>query len=248
MKTVKLGEATTPEDMRIYAIGDIHGYIDLLHDLHQQINEDISANPIANHKIIFLGDYIDRGPDSKECLDYLVKLKNENPDVICLKGNHEDKFEAFLDRPLETAKTYLTYGGVECARSYGVEFSYGHVSDDDILQKHARLKEIVPQSHLNFMATLEKSAIFGDYMFVHAGIRPNVALDKQNEHDFMWIRSDFIPYRGLYEKVIIHGHTPHYPIEILPNRINADTCAYETGALTCVILQNNEYRILSTGS
>lgn len=248
MKTVKLGEAKTPENTRIYAIGDSHGYLDLLINLHDQIQDDLVKNPIKKHKIIFLGDYIDRGPASKGCIDYLIKLISEDPNVICLKGNHEEKLILFLNDPLKNAQSFLTYGGAECAQSYGVNPVSLSVTTTAMISFRDELSAAVPQSHIDFINQLLIYQIEGDYMCVHAGLRPGTPIDQQIDDDLMKIRSDFTPHNGLYEKVIVHGHTPHYPIEIKPNRMNADTCAYDTGVLTCIVLEDDKYRILNTES
>lgn len=246
MKTVKLGEAKTPQKTRIYAIGDTHGYLNLLIDIHNQIKDDLAENPIENHKIIFLGDYIDRGPNSKGCIDYLIRLMSENSNVVCLKGNHEEKLILFLEDPLKMSNSFLTYGGAECAESYGVQPVSLSASNAEMIHFRDELSAAIPQSHIDFINQLLLSQIEGDYMCVHAGVKPGTPIDQQIDDDLMKIRSEFIPHNGLYEKVIVHGHTPHYPIEIKPNRMNADTCAYDTGVLTCIVLDENKYRILST--
>lgn len=246
MKTNKLGEAKTPEKTRIYAIGDTHGYLDLVINIHSQIRDDLAANPIEKYKIIFLGDYIDRGPDSKGCIDFLIKLMSGDPNVTCLKGNHEDKLIQFLNDPLKMARSFLTYGGVECALSYGVQSASLSAASTEMINFRDELSAAIPQNHIDFIDELLISQIEGDYMCVHAGLRPGTPIDQQIDNDLMTIRSEFIPHTGLYEKVIVHGHTPHYPIEIEPNRMNADTCAYETGVLTCIVLEDDRYRILNT--
>lgn len=246
MKTVKLGEAKTPANTRIYAVGDVHGYLDLLVNAHHQIKDDLVENPIENYKIIFLGDYIDRGPNSKGCIDYLIKLMSDDPCVTCLKGNHEDKLIQFLEDPLKRARSFLTYGGAECALSYGVQPVSLSASATEIINFRDELSNAIPKSHIDFIDQLLIYQIEGDYMCVHAGLRPGTPIDQQIDNDLMTIRSEFIPHNGLYEKVIVHGHTPHYPIEIKPNRMNADTCAYETGVLTCIVLEGDKYRILNT--
>jgi len=241
---VSFGESSTPDNTRIYAIGDIHGYADLLEKLCQKINADLDKYPIQQHKIIFLGDYIDRGPDSAGCVEYLINLITENENVICLKGNHEDKLEKFLCDPLSTANSFFTYGGVETVESYGVGTAGYRYNDQKTIEICKELNSRIPDHHKEFYAKLVEAATFGDYMFVHAGVRPGVALDQQSSHDLIWIRSEFIIHQELFEKVIIHGHTPAFPMEILPNRINVDTHAYDTGVLSCIVLQDKEYRVI----
>lgn len=246
MTLIALGDAKAPDNTRIYAIGDVHGYLDLLFEIHDLISDDLANNPIKHHKIIHLGDYVDRGPNSKGCIQFLINLMTTNPNVSCLKGNHEDKMVKFLHEPIESAHSFLTYGGAECALSYGVEPVPLTVSNQEMTEFSNTFREAVPKSHIQFINELLIYQSEGDYLFVHAGIRPNVALRQQSDHDLMTIRRDFIHHTGLYEKVIVHGHTPHHPIEIKPNRMNADTCAYDTGVLTCIVLEDDKYRILST--
>jgi len=231
--SIGLGESSTPDNMRIYAIGDVHGYISLLETLYEHIVDDLKANPVQEHKIIFLGDYIDRGPNSSGCVDYLISLKEKNQQVICLKGNHEDKLERFLQDPIDIAYSFFTYGGVECAESYGVDMAGYQYKDQQTLAIASALKERLPEKHKVFYANLTISVAFGDYFFVHAGVRPGIALTEQTKH------------QELYEKVIVHGHTPSYPMEIMPNRINVDTHAYHTGVLTCLVLEGTSYRIIN---
>lgn len=246
MSNIALGEAYTPEDTRIYAIGDVHGYLNLLFKIHDLISDDLAQYPVKHHKIIHLGDYIDRGPNSKGCIQYLINLMASNENVSCLKGNHEEKLIRFLDDPIATAYSFLTYGGAECAKSYGVQPPHLDVSNDEMLAFRDELLQSIPRSHIEFIGELLFGQTFGDYFFAHAGVRPGVAIKDQTNHDLMTIRKEFISYHGLFSKVIVHGHTPHHPIEIKQNRINADTMAYATQELTAVVLEGNQYRILAT--
>lgn len=243
---IRLGQSSTSDNMRIYAIGDIHGYLNLLEQLHSSISADLASNPIANHRMLFLGDYIDRGPDSAACVEYMINLMAKNNKVICLKGNHEYKLQQFLNDPINIADSFFTYGGVDCASSYGVDMQGFRGEKNQTLQVCAELNDKVPAHHSKFYEELLITITFGDYLFTHAGVRPGVALDQQSDLDLMCIRSEFIPHQGLYEKVIVHGHTPAYPMEILPNRINVDTHAYETGVLSCLVLEGKSYRVLHT--
>ncbi|MEP1442857.1 MAG: metallophosphoesterase family protein [Hyphomicrobiales bacterium] len=246
MPTISLNDARTPNDMRIYAIGDSHGCLDELKALDQMISDDLKAQPVKNHTIIFLGDYVDRGPDSAGCFQYLLERRAADPNVVCLKGNHEEKMVEFLANPIKLANSFLTYGGDTLAASYGIEAPSLSV-DDDVMRKFCEaLQAAVPSHHLDFIDSLLSHVILGDYMFVHAGIRPNVPLDEQTAHDMMWIRREFVPYKELHEKVIVHGHTPHRRPEVMANRINVDTLCYDTGNLTAVVLEGNEHRFLQT--
>lgn len=246
MSTISLNDARTPDDMRLYAIGDSHGCLDELKALDQMIIDDLQARPVKEHKIIFLGDYVDRGPDSAGCLQYLLERRASDPNVVCLKGNHEEKLVEFLANPIKLADSFLTYGGDALAASYGVDAPPLSTSSD-VMQKFCKaLQAAVPARHLDFIDSLLSHVILGDYMFVHAGVRPNVPLDEQTAHDMMWVRREFIPHTDLYEKIIIHGHTPQLEPEVMANRINVDTLCYDTGNLTAVVLEGNERRFLQT--
>lgn len=242
--TISLDHAATPHNMRIYAIGDVHGYLQFLENIYRKIRKDLENNSIEQYKIVFLGDYIDRGPDSAGCVQFLLGLTAEDEHVICLKGNHEDKLENYLAAPLDIATSFFGYGGVECAMSYGVDMSGYTNTDEHAIDVCNQLKKNIPIEHKRFYSSLAKSATFGDYFFTHAGIRPNVALSEQTDHDLMCIRSEFLSHDGLYDKVIVHGHTPAYPMEVLPNRINVDTGAYDTGVLSCIVLEGKNYRVI----
>jgi len=244
--TIALGQSATPPNMRIYAIGDVHGYLDLLNSVYQKITTDLNSIGNRQYKVVFLGDYIDRGPDSAGCVQFLTELLAKDNHVICLKGNHEDKLQRFLANPTELADSFFGYGGTECAMSYGVNMRGFNYTNEEIVDVCAELDKKIPAEHQQFYAKLAKSVMFGDYFFCHAGVRPGVALDEQEDNDLMCIRSEFVAHKALYDKVIVHGHTPAYPIETLPNRINVDTCAYDTGVLSCLVLEDLSYRVIST--
>ena len=193
---------------------------------------------------MYLGDYIDRGPDSAGCAQFLIDLLSEDENIICLKGNHEDKLENFLAVPLNLADSFFGYGGIECAMSYGLDDTTLINAHKNAVQVCAELEKLIPPDHKQFYSKLIKSVTFGDYYFSHAGVRPGVPLDEQSDDDLMWIRAEFITNETLYDKVIVHGHTPAYPMEILPNRINVDTCAYDTGVLSCLVLEGTSHKVI----
>lgn len=246
MTTIRTGEARAPKDTRLYAIGDVHGCLDELKALHTIIADDLNLRPVANHQIIHLGDYVDRGPDSKGCIQYLIETMESVPNMVSLKGNHEDKLFSFLNDPIEKAYSFLTYGGGSLSRSYGVEPAKLGGSEKDMIAFRDRLQSAIPSEHFSFMRSLPTSYGTGDYLFVHAGVRPDVALENQSDHDLMWIRTDFLDHPDPLAKVIVHGHTPHEEPEFKINRINVDTLAYATGILTCVVLEEDKHLFLST--
>ena len=247
MKTqsIELGEAKTPGDTRIYAIGDIHGCIAEFDRLLEIIHSDLTSAPIANHLIISLGDYVDRGPDSAGCVEKLIRLQESSDNVVCLKGNHEDKFLKFLNDPLGVAGSFFGYGGIELSQSYGVNIA---AIGDPLMNAETVRDELIrlaPQEHLTWLEALSTSFGSGDYFFAHAGVDPGVPLNSQNPHDLMWIREPFLSHDMPLEKVIVHGHTPQSTPEVKVNRINVDTWAFATGVLTCVVLEGTEYRFLN---
>ena len=228
-----------PDGVRIYAIGDVHGRADLLHQLMMRIDADLSANPYPADRVIqiFLGDYIDRGPESREVLDLLIDRSAANR-IICLKGNHEVFMQEFLKEPA-VLTDWKRLGGLETLLSYGVKPS---MSTDRLEQKKLAdsFNCALPDDHRRFLSNLELSFTCGDFLFVHAGVRPNVPLRRQNEHDLLWIRDEFLLHEGDFGKVIIHGHTPVMQPDVRPNRINIDTGAYATGQLTCLVLEADQ--------
>jgi serine/threonine protein phosphatase 1 len=242
-------EARAPAGMRLYAIGDVHGRFDLLTAMHAHIAAEIERDGVADWRVVHLGDYVDRGPDSKGVIDLLIAARQRDRRNILLAGNHDIGFLDFLDRP-DPDGLFMRYGGVQTAQSYGVDLSgigRGVVTwaTNALRSGHADLLRAVPQGHVDFLRSLGLSATFGDFFFCHAGIRPGIALEKQDAHDLIWIREVFHTHSGLYPKVIVHGHTPHVLPEVLPNRVNVDTLAYESGRLTALVVDGAAKTILS---
>jgi serine/threonine protein phosphatase 1 len=238
---VFLGESRLPQGLRIYAVGDVHGMADCLVDLLGRIDEDRARNPIGESRIVMLGDYTDRGPRSRDVVEMLSVL-SERENFVCLRGNHDQWFESFLTAPGE-AEGFLHWGGIQTLASYGVDPALEPRSDLELSRELARL---VPTHHRRFLARLRHSHAAGDYFFCHAGVRPGIPLDYQDPHDLMWIRGEFHAHRGSFGKVIVHGHTPRDQVEFHPNRINVDTRAFDTGILSCVVLEGDKQRIIQT--
>lgn len=238
--------AQVPEDMRLYAIGDIHGRDDLLADLLNRIGADARHQPSDRNILIFLGDYIDRGLQSREVLDRLTGDPMPGFERVFLKGNHEQALLQFLD-DAAFGRTWKYYGGLETLHSYGIKELT--LSDDPADFEHARerLEEILPQSHRHFLETLGLTAEFGDYFFTHAGVRPGVSLNRQIEEDLLWIRDDFLESHASFGKIVVHGHTPKEEVVFRRNRIGVDTGAYMTGVLTALVLEGASRRLLQTG-
>ncbi len=234
-------DARGPDEMAVYAIGDLHGRLDLLSSMYDAIAEDLKQRGARDWRIIHLGDYVDRGPDSKSVIDFLIEAQREER-IILLAGNHDIGFLDFLESGDPTG-LFARYGGDMTAQSYGVHLDF---TDAIALREgHAQLVEAFPAAHGDFLKSLKFSASFGDFFFCHAGIRPRVPLDRQDPHDMIWIRQEFLGYPGLHPKVIVHGHTPAPEPEVLANRVNVDTGAFSTGRLTALIIQGADKEILT---
>jgi serine/threonine protein phosphatase 1 len=238
----KKAKPRTPVGERIYAVGDIHGRADLLAALLARIDSDLNVRPIGNSAQVFLGDYIDRGPNSRQVLDLLIERQRQH-NVLCLKGNHEVYAVQALSEP-SVLPEWLKMGGIATLVSYGVKRPAR--DDDPQAQREASaaFRRALPDSHLHFLLHLAPSFSHGDYFFAHAGVRPEVPLQQQHERDLLWIRDDFLLHEEDFGKVVVHGHTPAPEPDIRPNRINIDTGAYATGRLTCLVLENDQVRFL----
>lgn len=243
---IHLLDAKVPKGERIYAIGDIHGCLDALEQMLDLIKKDLKKKPVKTHHIIFLGDYFDRGPDSAGVLSRLIKLQKKHANVVCLKGNHEDKFIEFLNDPEKLAPGFFAYGGIETSQSYGIKNKLLEEPLDNALVIGQKLIETVLAKHIEFLLNLQLSTSIGDYFFCHAGIRPGVKLKDQSPHDLMWIRQEFLSHPELHKKIIVHGHTPNFEPELMSNRINIDTKCYDGGILSCVVLEKKTRRFLQT--
>jgi serine/threonine protein phosphatase 1 len=185
---------------------------------------------------VFLGDYIDRGPASRDVLDHLV-IRDRTFRSVFLKGNHEGFLTGFLSNP-SILEHWQYNGGLETLLSYGVRPSLNADAATQV-QLAAALDEALPESHRQFIRKLESSFVCGDYFFVHAGVRPGIPLTKQREEDLLWIRQDFLLHEEDFGKVVVHGHTPVPQPDVRPNRINIDTGAFATGQLTCLVLEDD---------
>ncbi len=230
-----------PEGLRIFAIGDVHGRADLLDQVFRRIDAHIAAHPVGRPIQILIGDYIDRGPHSREVLDRLIERAESN-EMVLLKGNHETFVFDFLRDP-SMLQSWSQMGGLETLMSYGVTPC---LNPDAKTQKELAiaLQAVLPKSHLTFLGSLQSSFSCGEFFFAHAGVRPRVPLAKQREEDLLWIRDDFLLYEEEFGKIIVHGHTPVPEIDIRPNRINIDTGAYATGRLTCLVIQDETFEPL----
>jgi serine/threonine protein phosphatase 1 len=236
--------AAVPAGVRVYAIGDIHGRLDCLNELLARIEAD-SANYAGTKHLIPLGDYIDRGPDSRGVIDRFIQGV-PGFDVTALMGNHEQQLISLFETP-EAGILWLTYGGLETLMSYDITLSSSRPTPEAVYELQGQLRELFPSSHLDWLRGLQTHTVIGDYFFAHAGVDPHTPLHKQKEGDLLWIRDPFLHYRGTLDKVVVHGHTISDEAEILAHRIGIDTGAYASGRLTALVLEGEERRLLQTG-
>ena len=235
-----------PKGRRAYAVGDIHGRFDLLNLLLADIERDIAARPAAETYLVFLGDLIDRGPQSRDVVERLRTLAGPSFRPVFLLGNHEEVLLRLLGGERGLLKSWLNFGGAECAESYGVDpQKLKQLPEPDALQA---LQKAVPVEHADFLRTFIDTFRFGDYLFVHAGIRPGVDLAGQSQRDLRWIRAAFLDDASDHGFLVVHGHTISEEIDERANRIGIDTGAYATGILTAIAVENDQRWYLSTGA
>lgn len=245
-KAIADRQAKVPADVRVYAIGDVHGRADLLKRLIMNIRED--AQDLEEGRtpvIIFLGDYVDRGFQSKEVIDYLLSEELEDFETIFLKGNHEAAFLQFLSDPA-FGPQWSKFGGSETLTSYGIRPPRAQTAEADWNEACRRLNDVLPNSHRGFLQTLQPSIVVGDYVFVHAGLRPGRPLEEQTEDDLLWIRDTFLNDKSEFEQVVVHGHTPIPAPHRDHRRIGVDTGAYLSGKLTAARLDGVSVEFIST--
>lgn len=229
---VWLTESSTPENLRVYAIGDVHGCLAQLKEVHQWIEQDLGKYPVAEWKIIHVGDYVDRGEDSRGVIDYLIERCSKDDRNICLKGNHDLMFSAGVGGDKRLTEIWLRNGAEATLASYDL-------SIDDFMVRHVDgrgFDDAIPKPHIEFLDRLGYSLRLGDYLFVHAGIHPRHALEDQKPEDMLWIRDRFIESSKEFDAVIVHGHTPSRKIDVRPNRVGIDTGAVYGGDLSCLVL------------
>ena len=228
----------------VYAVGDVHGCADLLAELVDTILEDREKARFPEQPaLVFIGDYVDRGEDSRGVIDQVMELQRSGWfEVRALKGNHEETMLAFLEDPA-VGPAWADFGGLATLASYGVSPPTRRSDAEAWAQARDALGKALPRDHLDFFSRLELTAGFGDYYFVHAGVRPGIPLEEQKEHDLLWIREDFLRSRAPLPKVIVYGHTPAPDPQLGPRRIGIDTGAYATGVLTAVRLRDAEREV-----
>jgi serine/threonine protein phosphatase 1 len=234
--------ARIPPGVTVTAVGDVHGHLDLMEPYLDEAARRAAEQPERRHIVIMLGDLVDRGPDSSAVVERLVRGV-EGCELVTLKGNHEDAMLAFLAGE-PGGRAWLDFGGVTTLWSYGVDTPLGRIGPDELDMMRHGLIEHLPASHLDFLQRLAMSFVIGDYVFVHAGLRPGVPLERQSNQDLVWIREDFLRSTQRFEKKVVHGHTPVARPEFRQNRINLDTGAYATGRLTAALFEDETVRVL----
>jgi len=218
---------------RTYALSDIHGCLNKLVALVARCRSDAKDDAA---RFVFLGDYIDRGPDSRHTLDLLIN-RSRRRNTVFLKGNHEAYFTSVLEDPARAAE-WFQFGGLQTLMSYGVSAAPG-LGKDELPDLVRELTSVMPPEHIAFLRQLRPTFTCGDFFFVHAGVRPGIPLSEQRESDLLWIRDEFLQSKRRFGKYVVHGHTPVKQAELLENRANIDTGAYATGNLTLLSIQGN---------
>ena len=234
--------ARLPSGLRVYAIGDVHGRADLVGARIAEIESDLTRDPPGDYRIILLGDYVDRGPASRKVIDILIAAQGRHGErLVLLKGNHEELFlEAIADVNSAPAGDWVLNGGMETLESYfGKNWSAN-------LPARGSIENLFPPEHVRFLKDLRLSHRLGDFLFVHAGIDPQLPWNEQERDPeiLLWIRSKFLDWPDPLPVVVVHGHTPQGRIEHKINRLNIDTRAYRSGNLSCVRMENDGYQLL----
>jgi len=241
------GTGRIPDGRAVYAVGDIHGRLDLLDKLLERIERDAARLPAGTQReLILLGDYIDRGADSRGVVDRVLTDPLPGFATVRLKGNHEDALLSFIDG-LSDGLDWLSYGGLETLLSYGVPLKSLPNTLAASVELRRALSAALPPAHLAFYRACTLHHTVGDYVFVHAGVRPGIALEKQDPVDLMWIRDDFLRSRtALPGRIVVHGHTIVDQPQVREHRIDIDTGAFVSGRLTCLALVGDERRFITT--
>jgi serine/threonine protein phosphatase 1 len=238
-----------PADTVIYAIGDIHGRLDLLERIHRDITDDAQTRAAPHKRVIYLGDYVSRGENSRAVVDRVREWLPPGFERVALKGNHEDLLLRFLGGELDAGRHWFDYDGLDALADYGVAISDRKRRDDaGVEMLRERFAAALPPSHLEFFRSLRVSHRAADYFFVHGGVRPGVPLEMQNDRDCMWIRKPFLESDANHGAIVVHGHSISARPEVLHNRIGIDTSAYRSGVLTCLVVEGESLAFLQTAS
>ena len=237
--------ASVPPGTRVYAVGDVHGRFEPLARLVAMVRRDALGADSLRCVLIFLGDYVDRGLESRDVIDFLLADPAPGFETVFLKGNHEAWALAFL-QDAAVGGSWLAAGGQETLFSYGVSQRLGLLDADGLESLREAFAGAIPGTHRRFLEGLASQHIEGDYMFAHAGVRPGTPIEEQRDENLLWIRDEFIGDGRDHGKVVVHGHSFAREPDVRSNRIGIDTGAYATGCLTCLVLEGKSRRFLST--
>lgn len=237
-----LREFSVPEGVRVYAVGDIHGRSQLLAKTLAAIHDHARSNPAKKTYEIFLGDYIDRGMESKQVIDLLTAPAPDGHERICLLGNHEETLLRFLTDP-KILRDWANFGGYATLASYGIGIPES-MSPEQLFILRAGLQKNMPPAHLEFLRKLHLNYTVGDYLFVHAGILPNIPIAQQKREHLLWIREPFLSHTDFHDYYVVHGHSPVVHPDIHSHRANLDVSAAPTDSLCCLILEGSERHTL----
>lgn len=235
--------ASGPDGQRIYIIGDVHGRADLLDILLDRIVSDDGARSGIESSIVFLGDLIDRGPDSAEVVRRVRELV-ELGVARLIKGNHEETLVRAATGDPVAVRGLIHIGGLPTLHSYGL--TEEEINTGTFEELGQCLAERIPADDIAFLDRGEDVILLGDYILVHAGIRPGIAIERQSEQDLRWIREPFLKSTRDHGGIIVHGHTVMPEVVERPNRIGIDTGAYETGVLTALVIEGPERWYIDT--
>ena len=237
-------EPAVPHGYRAYAIGDIHGRLDLLDQLLAKIHDDLERRPVAKTLLVFVGDLIDRGPSSAQVIERLRTYRRDGVRPIFVLGNHEEVLLRILKGDAQLITKWRWFGGAECLQSYGIDpAQIASTTDEEAL---SLVRSAIPAEHVEFVEGFIDSCRLGDYLFVHAGIRPGIEIDQQRQADLRWIREPFLLDDSDHGFVVVHGHTICCEVEERHNRIGIDTGAYRSGILTALAVEGNERWVIDT--
>jgi serine/threonine protein phosphatase 1 len=229
---------------RAYVIGDVHGRLDLLEQLLAKIDAELERDGTRKALIVFVGDLIDRGPASAQVVERLRTYRRDGVRTMFLLGNHEEVLLRILAGETGLVAKWRSFGGSECLESYGVGAQqFAGRSEREALEI---VRKAIPDKHRQFLGEFVDTCRFGDYLFVHAGIRPGIEVDQQRQSDLRWIREPFLLDDSDHGFVVVHGHTISPEVEVRRNRIGIDTGAYRTGVLTALAIEGSATWCLDT--
>lgn len=239
-------QASGPRGQRAYVVGDVHGRLDLLDRLLDSIHAEIAEQRPRKVLLVFLGDLIDRGPDSAQVVERLRTYTHERVKPVFLLGNHEEVLLRILDGEAALIAKWRWFGGDETLRSYGLDARRLAAIDDEAAL--AEVRRAIPECHVAFLKSFADTCRFGDYLFVHAGVRPGVNVREQRQSDLRWIREPFLHDDSDHGFVVVHGHSISLAVEERANRIGIDTGAYKSGLLTALAIEEGKRWFLDTAT